>query len=56
MAVLALAFGWLRARRVAADVRSAEGLDEQQSPARTDGSGRRFAGAVACSRWPGWPG
>ena len=43
VAVLALAFGWLRARRVAEDVRSAEGLDEQQSPARTDGSGRRFA-------------
>ena len=43
VAVLALAFGWLRARRVAEDVRSAEALDEQQSAARTDGSGRRFA-------------
>ncbi|MGB6583162.1 MAG: glycosyltransferase family 39 protein, partial [Streptosporangiaceae bacterium] len=44
VAVLVLAFGWLRARRSDEDVRSAEGAGEQQSPVQADRGGRRFAG------------
>ena len=44
VAVLVLAFGWLRARRSDEDVRSAEGVGERQSPVKADRGGRRFAG------------
>ena len=44
VAVLALAFGWLRGRRSDEDVRSAGSVAEQQIPVQADGSGRPFAG------------
>ena len=44
VAVLVLAFGWLRARRSDEDVRSAEDVGERQSPVKADRGGRRFAG------------
>ena len=47
VAVLVLAFGWLRARRSDEDVRSAEGVGERQSPVKADRGGRRFAGGPA---------
>jgi 4-amino-4-deoxy-L-arabinose transferase-like glycosyltransferase len=43
VAVLVLAFGWLRARRSDEDMRSAEGVGEQQSPVQADRGDRRFA-------------